>query len=343
ATEFSIYRVIAGVAMGGSFPNVIALASDYAPQPIRAFFIASPASTGMCIGGMASALIGIWLLPEYGWRSVFYVGVLPLVIVPFLMLHLPEAPINYIKRNRIAKLREILVRIRPDHTFPADATFEVTQQSLEKAPLIAVFQKNRAVSTIGIWAVYFMVTYMIYGLSFWMPKLMMNAGYPLKSALWFWFSVNAFGIVGIQLAGWFADRFSPKKVMYVVLLLAFVSITLLGVKSNFWIAILLAGLAGSSFQAAISVWNGYCANYYPPTMRSTGVGYAMCVARFGSILGPALSGLLMTMNVSAMSSFLGLSLPGLIGFFCLFLVNEKYSFTYGAKELANRPASNHNI
>ncbi|HEY3423858.1 MAG TPA: MFS transporter, partial [Negativicutes bacterium] len=47
ATEFSIYRVIAGVAMGGSFPNVIALASDYAPQPIRAFFIASPASTGM--------------------------------------------------------------------------------------------------------------------------------------------------------------------------------------------------------------------------------------------------------------------------------------------------------
>ena len=50
-------------------PNVVALMTEYAPKRIRSTLVAVMFS-GYAIGGMTSALLGAWLVTDYGWSSV---------------------------------------------------------------------------------------------------------------------------------------------------------------------------------------------------------------------------------------------------------------------------------
>ena len=62
-------------------PNVVALMNEYAPKKIRSTLVAIMFS-GYSVGGMLSAGLGIVLIPSFGWQSVFYVAVLPLLLLP---------------------------------------------------------------------------------------------------------------------------------------------------------------------------------------------------------------------------------------------------------------------
>ena len=80
-TPFSIFRFIAGVGIGGVLPNVIALLTDYAPKHMHNKMV----SIVMCcfsVGGILAALIGIYSIPHMGWKSVYWVAALPLLLIP---------------------------------------------------------------------------------------------------------------------------------------------------------------------------------------------------------------------------------------------------------------------
>ena len=90
-TEMAILRFLAGTGMGAAMPNASTLLSEYAPLRRRSLMI-TIMFTGFNLG---SALIGFaaaYLIPAYGWRSVLILGgVVPLALVPFLILFLPES------------------------------------------------------------------------------------------------------------------------------------------------------------------------------------------------------------------------------------------------------------
>ena len=90
-TEMAILRFLAGTGMGAAMPNASTLLSEYAPLRRRSLMI-TIMFTGFNLG---SALIGFaaaYLIPAYGWRSVLILGgVVPLLLVPFLILFLPES------------------------------------------------------------------------------------------------------------------------------------------------------------------------------------------------------------------------------------------------------------
>lgn len=62
--------------------------------------------------------------------------------------------------------------------------------------------------------------------------------------------------------------------------------------------------------------------YYPLNVRSTGVGLANGVGRLGDMLGPALGGILLSLNVLIVLCFLAFALPGVIAAFVLFFVRK---------------------
>jgi AAHS family 4-hydroxybenzoate transporter-like MFS transporter len=47
----------------------------------------------------------------------------------------------------------------------------------------------------------------------------------------------------------------------------------------------------------------YCANFYDTALRSTGVGWAIGIGRIGSIVGPAMGGILIAAGVTAGTLF----------------------------------------
>jgi AAHS family benzoate transporter-like MFS transporter len=328
---FAVLRFLVGLGFGGTTVNVIAVASEYSPGRNRTV-MGGVISGGMQVGGIAAALIAMWLFPLFGWRSVFFVGVIPLLAMPLYGKFFPESPLQLVKSNRLEQLREYLRKARPDEPLSDQASFEVNKLS-GKAPVAAVFQAGRAFSTVVLWIMFFMNLYIIFGFTVWLPKLMMNAGFSLMSSLFFLLVLQFVSLVGVVIFGMIADKIGGRPALVVAYVLAFICIYLIGSTHNFALLTLLVGLSGFGFNGAQAVANGYLGSYYPPAMRSTGVGLSFGFGRLGAILGPTLTGVLISLHVSFQANLVALGAPGLIAAICILLIRDKHNFARQQREL----------
>ena len=88
---FGLLRLIAGIGLGGLVPTSNALAAELVPDKWRAA-IATMMMSGVPIGGSIAALIGIPVIPHWGWRPMFAFALVPLVnLVPLAVKVLPTA------------------------------------------------------------------------------------------------------------------------------------------------------------------------------------------------------------------------------------------------------------
>jgi AAHS family benzoate transporter-like MFS transporter len=71
-----LFRFIAGLGLGGVVPTAIALTIEYAP-PHRRSFTNALMFSGYSVGGILAALLAIPLLPAFGWRLMFAIGLAP--------------------------------------------------------------------------------------------------------------------------------------------------------------------------------------------------------------------------------------------------------------------------
>jgi AAHS family benzoate transporter-like MFS transporter len=321
---FGTWRFVAGLGLGGAMPNVVAVMTEYSPIRLRAFMVAAIFS-GFQIGGVCGSLFSIALFPIWGWRSVYIIGFLPLLMVPLCLKYFPDSPYFYFARNRIPQLRKVLAQVRPELTIEDGATF--TANRTGKASVAALFQDRRGLSTVAIWTVIFMDFYIIFGLGIWLPKLMMNAGYALSAGLWFSGAFFTGAFLGILIAGKSADRFGVKPVLFTCFFAAFIVITLLAFHPGTALIVILVAIAGGTSSGGMAVTIAYSAVYYPPAMRATGQGFAFGMGRFGAVFGPAIAGILMSMKLSLLASFLGVSIPGLLACLALMFAQDKYAFS----------------
>ena len=120
--EFGILRFLAGLGIGGVMPNVVALMTEYAPKRIRSTLVAVMFS-GYAIGGMTSALLGAWLVTDYGWKIMFYIAIIPFLALPILWKFLPESLMFLTKKGETEKVREIVQKIAPEQAIQPETTF----------------------------------------------------------------------------------------------------------------------------------------------------------------------------------------------------------------------------
>ena len=331
---FGLARFIAGLGVGGSAPSFLALASQYSPARHRTLGSVI-IMAGMAAGGMVSAGLGMWLMPAFGWRSVYFAASSQFVIIPLVIFLVPESPVHLLRRNEGDKLRKVLQRIRPEIAVPADAELVYYRGSAGgKVPVIELFREGRAAATLCMWAIYFFSFYMVYGLGTWVPKLMMERGFSLSSGLWFLAALNIGKFLSAFGAGYIADRVGRRATASVLFATTFVALVLLAFTGDPAVLSVLVALAGVGNGAGQGVIHAHNTLYYPPTMRATAMGCAMGVGRVGGFAGPAIGGFLMA-YVSANVDFLFfcLGVPGFIVAVLIWLVREKYSFTpdvYGA-------------
>src|SRR6516165_9311348 len=89
--ELAFWQFVAGLGIAGATPNAVALISEYSPARLRAT-LTTTALSGFLIGSAIGGLISAFLIPAYGWQSVFYVGGIgPLLMVPILLIGVPES------------------------------------------------------------------------------------------------------------------------------------------------------------------------------------------------------------------------------------------------------------
>ena len=322
---FSATRFLAGLGIGGVMPNVVAQMTEYSPRKMRSTLVTLMFS-GYAVGGMLAAVLGKGLIETYGWSYVFFAAVAPVLLIPFVLKSMPESMPFLIKMGRIEELKKIVSRMEPSYTPSANDTFELpSSHKASSAPVGKLFQDGRGFSTIMIWVAFFMCLFMVYALSSWLTKLMASAGYSLGSALTFVLVLNFGAMIGAIGGGWLADRFNIKYVLMCFYALAAVSITLLGVKMPTELLFFVVGLAGASTIGTQILTYAYTGQFYPMSIRSTGIGLASGMGRSGAILAPIVIGTLVGMALPLQQNFIAIAIPAVIAVIAVGLVNHKLS------------------
>ncbi|KXZ64503.1 aromatic acid/H+ symport family MFS transporter [Acinetobacter venetianus] len=322
--EFAILRFLAGLGIGGVMPNVVALMTEYAPKKIRSTLVAIMFS-GYAIGGMTSALLGAWLVKEMGWQIMFILAGIPLLLLPVIWKFLPESLAFLIKSEHHDQAKQIVSKLAPNAEINQETKLVFNENIHTDAPVLALFQQGRAFSTFMFWIAFFMCLLMVYALGSWLPKLMLQAGYSLGASMLFLFALNIGGMVGAIGGGALADKFHLKPVITAMFIIGAASLILLGFNSPQFILYSLIALAGAATIGSQILLYTFVAQFYPTTVRSTGMGWASGIGRIGAIIGPVLTGALLTFELPHQMNFLAIAIPGVIAALAIFLVNLKAS------------------
>ncbi|MGE8683275.1 MAG: MFS transporter [Acinetobacter sp.] len=323
--EFGILRFLAGLGIGGVMPNVVALMTEYAPKRIRSTLVAVMFS-GYAIGGMTSALLGAWLVTDYGWKIMFYIAIIPFLALPLIWKFLPESLMFLTKKGETEKVCSIVQKIAPEQNIPPQTTFKLNEAVAgDEAPLKALFQQGRTFSTMMFWIAFFMCLLMVYALGSWLPKLMIQAGYSLGASMIFLFALNIGGMVGAIGGGVLADRFHLKPVLTTMFAAGAIALILLGFNSPQAVLYTLIAIAGAATIGSQILLYTFVAQFYPTAVRSTGMGWASGIGRIGAIVGPVLTGALLTFELPHQMNFLAIAIPGVIAALAVFMVNLKAS------------------
>lgn len=323
--EFGILRFLAGLGIGGVMPNVVALMTEYAPKRIRSTLVAVMFS-GYAIGGMTSALLGAWLVADYGWKIMFIIAGIPFIALPIIWKFLPESLMFLTKKGDTEQVAKIVQKISPEQKINPETQFVLNDVIAgDEAPLRALFQQGRMFSTLMFWVAFFMCLLMVYALGSWLPKLMIQAGYSLGASMLFLFALNIGGMVGAIGGGALADRFHLKPVLSIMFTVGALALILLGFKSPQAILYALIAIAGAATIGSQILLYTFVAQFYPTAVRSTGMGWASGIGRIGAIVGPILTGALLTLQLPHQMNFMVIAIPGVIAALAVFMVNLKAS------------------
>jgi MFS transporter, AAHS family, benzoate transport protein len=333
-TIFSILRFFSGLGIGGVVPNVIALLTDYAPKKMRNMMV----SIALCcfpIGGILAAFVAMQLIPVWGWEGVYWIGGIPLLMIPFMVKHLHDSPAILLLKGRIDDLRLVLSKINGQLSFAKHTEFEIAEEKGESgSPVAALFQNKRTLGTLMIWVAFFMCLLMVNGLTTWLPKLMVQSGYALNSSLTFMVVLNVGSIIGTLYLGSLADKYGSKKVLVPMFFISAISLSLLGFGNNMILLYLLIAITGACTVGAQNISYAFTSQYYPSYMRSTAIGLASGVGRIGAIVGPTFGGILLEFNISVQMSFIAFAIPGIIAAaaFALVPLNKKTNQIIGIEK-----------
>jgi AAHS family benzoate transporter-like MFS transporter len=336
--EFSVCRFFAGLGIGGVMPNVVALMNEFSPKKIRSTLVALMFS-GYSVGGMLSATLGIALLPSFGWRAVFYVAVVPLLLLPLILRFLPESVGFMVRQGREEEARKTLQRLAPEYQGQPDDFLELSLNKQAGGAVPQLFRQGRALNTLMFWLTFFCCLLMSYALSSWLPKLMTNAGYGFDSSLKFLLVLNIGAIVGAVGGGWLGDRLQLSRVLVVFFIVAAVCISLMGFKSPQWILYGLVAITGATTIGAQILAYACVAQFYPMSIRSTGIGWASGVGRIGAIIGPLLGGVLLGLQLPLHLNFMVFAVPGTVAAVAMCFVRMRKAGDNPSVSLSAQPQS----
>ena len=314
-------RFLAGIGLGCAVPNAIALNTEYAPKRLRATMVTVMFlgyTIGAALGGAAAAI----LIPRFGWPSVFVAGgVAPLVVALLCAKYLPESVrFQLLRGGRTDAARRQLQAAFPQAGIGVDTQLVMHEEVRPGYSLGHLFKEGRAPFTVLLWICFIANLVTLHFIANWLPTVIESTGVPLQRAV----IVTSLFQVGGTLGGIIISRLLDRGSLVPLVgffAMAALMIAAIGMFSNsetmLEVIVFGAGLFVVGTQFGL---NALAGSSYPTFIRSTGVGWALGVGRIGSIMGPAVGGVLIAMNLPLHQIFLWGATPMLVGCISSFML-----------------------
>jgi benzoate transport len=294
-SELLLLRVLTGVGIGGTIASVAVVVSEYSPDRWRSVALGIYAA-GYSIGGTIGGALTAYAVPRFGWRSAFAIGgVLSLALVPVAWRQLPESMDFLLTRQpkaALGKVNELLRALKQatvDALPPRPVLLKGTKERMSAALVLLITP-----TTLLAWFVFFCTMAGFYFIVSWTPRLLTAAGLSAKQGLTGGVVLSVGGIAGSALFAWAASRVDARRLLMIslvgtALLCGAFGFSLSSLHIALWTALLLGVIANASMSGLYAVGP----TFYPAAVRATGMGSAVGMGRFGAILAPVVSGILL--------------------------------------------------
>ena len=207
AVHLDILRFLAGLGLGGEYGIGMTLVSETWPGAKRARATAGVAM-GWQAGAVLAAILAAVVLPDYGWRGLFLVGVLPALLAAWARHGIKEPPM-WVKRKEMKKA----LQARKDAGEKLTAEEEEQLTEAKKFPLAHLFaDKKTTITTIALTIMTSVQNFGYYGIMVWLPMILLKEHGLTTKSMSGWMIVTVIGMIAdIFVFGWLCDRLGRKK------------------------------------------------------------------------------------------------------------------------------------
>jgi putative MFS transporter len=293
-TQFIVFRFISGLFLGGMLPVVSALVAEYVAARHRGRFVAVP-PIFWPVGLFAAAVAARLLVPSFGWRSLFVVGVLPAFLGWFVIKRLPESPRWLIVKGRRREAAGVLQALgatahQVQDLAPEPTVTEVPLRVLLKPPYLGRFVLTTSVLFFGFFG--------YYGFVLWLPSILVTQ-FKISLATTFTYTVlvGACAILGKIAAFLTIDRLGRRQLFYVGYGLAGVASLAFGLLTNPTHLLIGACVLSFLLEEAAAGCVVLPTELFPSHVRGTANAWTSAAGKLGSAFSPLLFGVLMQKNM----------------------------------------------
>jgi len=260
--QLAICRFILGLGMGGEWTTAAALIAETWRAEHRGKALGLMQSA-YAIGEAIAALVVLVVQPWLGWRAVFFVGVLPALLVFWIQARVPEPELW---KQRHVEPQKVPLR-------------RLLQGDVLRNGILATAMN--ACTMFGYW-----------GLFTWIPSYLKlppsqgGRGLTLTQTTAFYLIMCGGKWLGYSLFGFFSDAFGRRKPYFLYLLVAAALVPLYGMsRSAFWLLVLgpFVAFFGTGY------FSGYAAiasELFPGEIRAVAMGLSYNIGRGLSALAP---------------------------------------------------------
>jgi MFS transporter, putative metabolite:H+ symporter len=289
-------RVLSGIAMGAVFPLPYAYGAELCPPGVRGRFTGI-ADTFLSVGYFLSPLLALWLIPNTtssGWRTLFFLGGIPIVFAALAWKFVPESPRWSEAKGRTAEaeavLRKIEARVEAERGEPLpplppspkpDDGPDGGPGALR--PRIPGGRLAMLCTTFGG------LFFVFYSIQTFMPTVVSQLGFTLTSAFAFTAIIVGVSIPGKLAEAFLVERWGRRPVIITFGLVAALAALLFGFTRGA-VAVLAVGCVMSFFGIGVDpAVKVYTAESFPTPVRATGTSLTEGIGRlFSGVIGPSL-------------------------------------------------------
>ncbi|MCR1835444.1 MFS transporter [Oceanobacillus caeni] len=295
-----IFRFIAGLGAGGEYGIGMALVAEAWPKSKQGR-ASSYVSVGAQYGVILAAFLSAMILPTFGWRALFLVGVIPVIFAFIVRRNLDESP-EWLKAQKDNK----------------------EEQKKEKGKLIQLFATPRiAITTISL-AIMATVQIAGYnGLMIWLPSMLQESQGLSVSSSALWTISTAVGmIIGMLTFGMIMDKFGAKRA-YGLFLLASASAVFLYSFATGSAGVLIGGaIVGFFSNGMFAGYGALISSFYPAKIRSTATNTIFNFGRAVGGLSPILVGFILQ-HYNMTMAMIYLAILYIISFLIMLSLNKE--------------------
>jgi putative MFS transporter len=293
------FRFLQGVGTGGEVPVASAYINEFIGAEKRGrFFLLYEVI--FPVGLMFAGIAGYFLVPIYGWKAMFVVGLIPSVITIPLRWFMPESPRWLASKGRMAEADAVVKLLEDSATrrgvvLVKPVVRPIDPRATARSDWRELFKGIYLKRTLTIWGLW-VCAYMINnGLITWLPTLYTQVfQLPLQTSLGYGWITSAIGVIASIVCALLIDKVGRKRWYVTAFLLAMVpllTLTWLGATSAIEVLI-LATAAYAILQTITFSLYLYSAELYPTRLRCIGTGLGSAWLRAGSAIGPVMVGII---------------------------------------------------